>query len=363
MYDPKTHFLNLHELVTAARINLSRNAWDYLFGATESETSVKRNRQALDSLALRPRVLTDVSHVDASTEFFGRKTRIPVAFAPVGSLETFEEGGGASVAAAAAEFGAISIHSSVSQPGLEKTAEAAPDGFRIFQLYVRGDDAYVDDHARRAKANGYGQFVITVDVQHYSRRERDLANRWVKRWVRNRSGMENQMSFNWDKVKRFKDKHDIPLGIKGIAHPDDAAMACELGCEIVWVSNHGGRQLDHMEGTIAMLPEMVKAVDGRAKIIIDGGFQRGTDVVKALCLGADLVAMGRLMVCALAAAGKEGVIRAFELLEDELTRDLGLMGINSIAELNPGFVRPAVPVQAPEVFGSFPLLHLNEERY
>jgi glycolate oxidase len=363
MYDPKTHFLNLHELVTAARINLSQNAWDYLYGATESETSVRRNRQALDSLALRPRVLTDVSHVDPSTTFFGRKVRIPVAFAPVGSLETFEEGGGASVAKAAAEFGGISIHSSVSQPGLEKTAEAAPDGYRIFQLYVRGDDAYVDDFARRAIANGYRLFVITVDVQHYSRRERDLANRWVKRWVRNRSGMEHQMSFDWDKVKRFKDKHDIPLGIKGISHPDDAARAAELGCEIVWVSNHGGRQLDHMEGTIAVLPEMVRAVEGRARIIIDGGFQRGTDVIKALCLGADLVAMGRLMVCALAAAGKEGVLRAFELLEDELTRDLGLMGVNSVAELNPGFVRPAAPVAAPDVFGGFPLLRLPEQRY
>lgn len=362
MYDVKTHFLNLHELVTAARINLSQNAWDYLYGATESETSVKRNRQAIDSVAFRPRVLRDVSKVDCSTTFFGEKLRLPVAFAPIGSLETFEEGGGASVAKAAAECGAVSIHSSVSQPGLEKTAAAA-DNFKIFQLYVRGDDDFVDDHVARARDNGYRIFCITVDVQHYSRRERDLANRWVKRWVRNRPGMEHQASFDWDKIKRFKDRHDMPLAIKGIAHPEDARLAVEHGAEIVYVSNHGGRQLDHMEGTLSVLPEMVEAVAGKARIIVDGGFQRGSDVVKALCLGADLVAMGRMLVAALAAAGTEGVIRAFELIEDEMVRTMGLLGVTTVAELNPGYLRPAMPVVPPDVFSAFPLLRLPEQRY
>ena len=307
-------------------------------------------------------MLNDVTEVDCSTIFFGEKLRIPVAVAPVGSLETFEEGGGASVAKACAEFGSASIHSSVSHPGLEATAAAA-DNFKIFQLYVRGDGAWIDDHVVRAVDHGYKIFCITVDVQHYSRRERDLANRWVKRWQRQRTGMEHQAGFDWDQVKRFKDKHDVPLALKGIATPEDAAVAVEHGVDIVYLSNHGGRQLDHMEGTLAVLPEVVEVVAGRARIIIDGGFQRGTDVVKAICLGADLVAMGRMMVCGLAAAGEDGVLRALELIEDEMTRAVGLLGVTSLDQLGPSHVKAAAPVVAPDVFSAFPLLRLPEQRY
>ena len=142
-------FMNLHEFVTQARTNLNRNNWDYLIGASESETTIARNRAALDAIGFRPRVLRDVSDVDCSRELFGKKLRIPVLCAPVGSLENFEPGGGATVAAATSEFGNGIILSSVSHPGLEKTAEASGDGFRIFQLYVRGDAAWVDDHVRR----------------------------------------------------------------------------------------------------------------------------------------------------------------------------------------------------------------------
>ncbi len=362
MNDIQNRFLTLHELITQARINLAQNAWDYLAGASDSEVSVKRNRQALDSVAIRPRVLRDVSKVDCSTIFFGEKLRIPVAFAPIGSLQTFDEGGGATVAKAVAEFGAVSIHSSASEPGLEATAAAA-DGFKIFQLYVRGDAAWVDDHVRRAQDCGYKIFCITVDVQHYSRRERDLANRWMQRLGRARDGQEYQAAFDWDQIKRFKDTHDVPLAIKGIAAPEDAVIAVEHGAEIIYVSNHGGRQLDHMEGILTVLPEVVEAVSGRARIIVDGGFQRGSDVVKALCLGADLVAMGRMMVCGLAADGQAGVVRTLELVEDEMIRCLGLMGVTSIAELDSSFLRPAMPVTPPDVFSAFPLLRLPEQRY
>ena len=362
MQDYQSRFLTLHELITQARINLAQTAWDYLAGGSESEMSVKRNRQALDSVAFCQRVLRNVSEVDCSATFFGEKIRIPVAFAPVGMLETFEPGGGATVAKAVADFGAVSIHSSTSEPGLESTAEAA-EGFKIFQLYVRGDEGFVDDHVRRAVDSGYKIFCITVDVPHYSLRERDLANRWFQRLGRARAGQEFQAAFDWDQIKRFKDTHDVPLAIKGITHPEDAILAVEHGAEIVYVSNHGGRQLDHMEGTLAILPEIVEAVAGRARIVIDGGFQRGSDVVKALCLGADLVAMGRMLVCGLAAAGHDGVVRALELIEDEMIRCLGLMGATSLAELNPGYLKPAVPVEKPDVFSAFPLLRLPEQRY
>ena len=139
-------FQNLHELVAKARANLNQNAWDYIVGGTETETTLRRNRMALDEIAFRPRVLRDVSKVDASVQVMGRKLRLPVMLAPVGALETFDPGSAASVVRGAGRFGAAHMLSSVSEPGLEKVAEAAPDALRIYQLYVRGDDAFVEEH-------------------------------------------------------------------------------------------------------------------------------------------------------------------------------------------------------------------------
>ena len=225
--------------------------------------------------------------------------------APIGSIETFAPGGGATAAQASAEFGIPQMLSSVCAPGLEAVAAAA-DNFRIFQLYVRGDDAWVDDHVRRAVDHGYAAFCLTVDTAVYSRRERDLARRFVKPWRVRAGGFQYQSGLSWDHVKRFKDTHDIPLILKGIATAEDAALSCDHGVEVVYVSNHGGRQLDHGRGTLDVLPEVVRAVAGRARIIVDGGFMRGTDVVKAIALGADIVGIGRLTGCGLAAAGAPG---------------------------------------------------------
>ena len=172
-------FQTLHEIIAKARRNLNQNDWDYIVGATETETTLRRNRLALDSLGFRPRVLRDVSTVDAGVTAFGRRLRLPVVLAPVGALESFHDGAAASVARSAREFGVAHMLSSVCQPGLEKVAEAAPDGVRVFQLYVRGDEAWVDDHVARAIAHKYAAFCITVDTAIYSRRERDIAKRHV----------------------------------------------------------------------------------------------------------------------------------------------------------------------------------------
>src|SRR5713101_6294194 len=286
-------FQTLHEIVKAARTNLAQGPWDYLMGGAESETTLRRNRQALDSLAFRPRVLRDVSKIDCTSTFLGRPVRIPVMLAPIGGLETFDPGGGATVGRASAEFGVPHMLSSVCMPGLEATAAAA-DNFRIFQLYVRGDDAWVDDHVKRARDHGYAAFCLTVDTASYSRRERDLAKLLVKPWRVRESGFNFQAGLCWDHVKRFKDMHDIALILKGIATAEDAALACEHGVEVVYVSNHGGRQLDHGRGSLDVLPEVVAAVAGRADVMVDGGFMRGTDVVKAITLGAQCVGLGRL---------------------------------------------------------------------
>jgi len=349
-------FLTLQEIIAAARRNLAPGPWSYLIGGAETETTVRRNRQALDSIAFRPRVLRDVSRIDSSADFFGRKVRLPVMLAPIGGLESIVEGGAAAAARGAAQFGVPQILSSVCQPGLEATAAAA-DTVRVFQLYVRGDDAWVDDHVKRALAHGYAAFCLTVDVAMYSRRERDLVGRFVKPWRATApAGSNFQSGLSWDQVKRFKDKHSVPLILKGIATAEDAEIAVQHGVEVVYVSNHGGRQLDHGLGSAAVLPPIVAAVGGRAEVWVDGGFMRGTDIVKAIALGAHAVGLGRLPCLGLAAAGVPGLVRALEILENEIQTCLGLLGVASFAGLTSHHVAAAPPVGEAGVFGAFPLL-------
>ena len=350
-------FLTLQEIVAAAKRNLPPGPWNYLIGGAETETTVKRNRHALDSIAFRPRVLRDVSKVDSTSTFLGQKVRLPVMLAPIGGLESIVEGGAATAARASAQFGVPQMLSSVCQPGLEATAAAA-NNLRVFQLYVRGDDAWVDDHVRRARDHGYRAFCFTVDVASYSRRERDLVGRYVKPWRATAgAGAPFQAGLSWDQVKRYKDKYpSFPLIIKGIATAEDAEIAVQHGVEVVYVSNHGGRQLDHGLGSAAVLPQVISAVKGKAEVWVDGGFMRGTDVVKAIALGAKAVGIGRLTGLGLAAAGVPGLVRALELLEDEVRIALGLLGVTSYAELSPAYLTAAPSVTPPDTFSAFPLL-------
>jgi isopentenyl diphosphate isomerase/L-lactate dehydrogenase-like FMN-dependent dehydrogenase len=349
-------FQTLQEIVAAARSNLAPGPWSYLIGGAETETTVRRNRMALDSLAFRPRVLRNVSRIDSSSLFLNQKTRLPVLLAPIGGLESIVEGGAASAARAAAQFGVPQMLSSVCQPGLEATAAAA-DTLRVFQLYVRGDDAWTDDWVRRAKDHGYRAFCFTVDVAAYSRRERDLVGRFVKPWrARAIEGAAFQAGLSWDQVKRYKDKHDLPLVIKGIATVEDAEIAVHHGVDVIYVSNHGGRQLDHGLGSTAVLPEILDAVKGKSEVWVDGGYMRGSDVVKAIALGAKAVGLGRLTGLGLGAAGVPGLVRALELLEDEIRICMGLLGVTSYAELSPKHLAPAPPANLPDTFSAFPLL-------
>ncbi len=355
-------FPALHEIVEKAQRNLTRDPWDYLIGAAETETTMRRNRLALDRIAFRPRVCRDVSKIDVTGSLLGQKMRIPVMLAPIGSLETFHPGGGGSSGQAAEAFDIVHMLSSRCAPGLEETARAANNA-RIFQLYVRGDASFEDDYVRRAIDNGYYAFCITVDTAHYSRRERDLANRFVKPWRTSATGMEYQALYTWDNVKRFKDTHDIPLILKGIGTAEDAALCVEHGVDGVYVSNHGGRQLDHGRGSMAVLPEIVAAVDGKAAVIVDGAICRGTDVVKAITLGADAVGIGRMQGYGLAAAGTAGLIRVLELLEEEMTICLGLLGVSRLDELDGSYIEAAEAVTEPHVASAFPLLDLHRHRY
>lgn len=346
----------LHEFVETARSNLSRATWDYIMGGAETETTQERNRLALDSIAFRPRVLRDVEKVDTGGKIMGHAVKLPVILAPIGSLQDMTKGGGTIPSKAAARFGAMHMLSSACAPGLEEVAAAAPKYPKIFQLYIRGDHAWVDDHIERAIKHGYVALCLTVDLDYYGRRERDLAKRYVTTSRRSAWSEAHQARFSWADVVRLRKRHKIPFILKGIATAEDARIAIEHGIEGVYVSNHGGRQLDHGLGGIAVLPEVVEAVAGRAEVMVDGGFMRGADIVKAMALGANSVGVGRLQALALAAGGEAGVVRMLELLQDEAMRALGMLGVTSFAELDKSYLAPAQPLGRAWLDSAFPLL-------
>ena len=341
-------YVTNEEVIQAARKRLPQSAWDYLSGASESETTMRRNRLAFDKVAFRPRVLNDVSSVDASTTFLGHNLRIPVMPAPVGSLQVFTPEGGAATSKACAEFGTMHVVSSVTEPGLEAIAESA-DNPKVYQLYIRGDWEWTKDMIDRAKAAGYVGLCTTVDTAHYSRRERPLRGRWNPPTRTGPGAVDPywSASVTWDSIDKYKAHSGLPYMLKGIATAEDAKIAVEHGVDVIWVSNHGGRQLDHGEGSMDMLPEIVDAVDGRADIVLDGGIQRGSDVVKAVAMGVKAVAIGKLQCWGLGAAGADGLIRVLEILEEEMIVAMALMGVTSIDQLNSSYVTKADLVTMP----------------
>jgi len=352
-----SEFLTLQEIVATARKNLSRNHWDYLVGGAETETSLKRNRFGLDSLAFRPRVLNDVSAVDTRVTLTAQRLRIPVLLAPIGSVQAFEPGGGVSVAQAAESFGTMMILSSSCTPDFETVARASA-GPKVYQLYLFGDQTWMDDHIARTIEADYAGFCLTADTAVYSRRERDILKRWVPASGRQAGANDfgQQAKMTWQTVEHIKRKFDIPLWLKGINTADDARRAVDSGVDVVYVSNHGGRQLDHGRACIDALPEVVKAVAGQVPVLVDGGFMRGTDIVKGLARGATAVGIGRLEALAMAAGGAPAVTRMLELLEIEIRTTMALLGARTTAELNDDLLEAAQPLGAPHVLSAFPLL-------
>ena len=295
----ESEYVTLHEIVKAAKLRLNANIWDYLIGATETETTLRRNRMALDSIAFKPRVLRNVSNIDPSSEILGKKIRLPLMLAPVGSLESFEPGGG-----------------------------------------------------------------ITVDTAVYSRRERDIAKRFVKSWRTAATGQDHQAAFSWENFKRVKAKFpDVKFMLKGLGCAEDAEIALQHGVWAVYCSNHGGRQLDHGRGSAAVLPEIVEVAKGKAQIVVDGSFSRGSDIVKAICMGADWVGLGRLYCYGLAANGAAGIERVVELLEEEMKEVMGLLGVTSLKQLDKSYISQGMPTNLPGVHSAFPLLNLEDQGY
>jgi glycolate oxidase len=344
------------EIIEVARKNLTQDVWDYLTGAAESETTLRRNRYALDKLAFLPRVCRDVSKVDPSTTFLGHKLRIPVMLAPIGSLQAIHEGGGASSCAAAAKFGTIPMISSITQPSLEDCAKSA-EGPKIFQLYVRGDKAWLKDIIGRVKAAGYAALALTVDSAVYGIRERQLMNQYQPPSVKAQTNRHLQSAITWELMDWIKAEWGGPFILKGVATAADTKLAVERGVDIIYVSNHGGRQLDHCLGAMETLPTVVAAAAGKARILVDGGFLRGSDVIKAVALGADAVLIGRMQGWALAAGGADGLVRSLELIEREITNTLALLGLVSFKELTKDYlcsVDPLGPCHEMSTFAHMP---------
>ena len=347
-------FETLQQIALSAWRKLPPAVWDHLVGGADSEMTLRRNRACIDALALRQRVLVDVREIDLRTSLLGQPLAFPVFPAPVGGfLGKVHAEGGPAVARAAVSRGTTAFIATAAKPNLE-AAQAAVRQPLIFQLYVRGDRGWVEGILDRVKAAGYGALCVTVDRNYYGRRDRDLVSGLP---VREGFGDQSyQASLNWKDLVWMKQRVGLPLIAKGIATAEDAVLAVEHGADVVYVSNHGGRQLDHAQGSIEVLPEIVKAVGNRAEIIVDGGILRGTDVVKALCLGARAVGVGKLLGWALTAGGEAGVARMLELMEIEVRTAMGLMGVTSIRQLNPDWLRAVPVLGAPSAVSAYPLL-------
>lgn len=337
-------FMTLPEIEHAARNILPRNVWDFGKGGAETETTLRRNRRALRRLAIRQRVLVDVRRIDLSTTLAGIPLPMPVAVAPIGSLGLFHPEGDLEMARGAGLSGNLVVVSGVTGWPVEMVAKEA-NGPLLFQLYHFGERSWVKELLGRVEASGYQAVCLTVDTAVYGRRERDLRSRFNGRFARQDTpnplppDPSYPARLNWDDVTWLGSVLSIPLCLKGILTPEDARLAVEAGVRIVWVSNHGGRQLDQAQATVDVLPEIVEAVAGRAEIVIDGGFCRGTDVIKAVALGARVVAIGRTALWGLAAAGAAGVDRTFQLLREEMESALALCGQTKICELRPDLIR------------------------
>jgi glycolate oxidase len=336
-----TDFLSNEEIVLAAKRNLTQAVWDHLTGGSESETTLRRNRLAFDRWAFRPRVLRNVGKIDPSCTFMGQEMRLPVLLAPLGG--TFSPEASLGPARAASDFGIIQVQSSASQPSLEEVARTG-DGAKIYQLYVNGDLEWTAPILDRVRAAGFIGLCITADVAIYSRRERPMLGR---QRVRAEPARNYLAELTWDKLDRIKEMWGGPLLLKGVGTGEDAAIAVEHGVDVIWVSNHGGRQIDCALGSLDVLPEVVEAVRGRVPIVLDGGVQRGGDILKGLALGADAVAVGKLWGWGQAAGGSAGIVRMLEILENEMISAMGLIGVTSIKELDRSYLCRAEAVTPP----------------
>jgi isopentenyl diphosphate isomerase/L-lactate dehydrogenase-like FMN-dependent dehydrogenase len=326
-----------YEPIAAAK--LPREVYDYYAGGAGSEWTLRENRAAFDRWILRPRVLVGAEERDTSTEVVGTPISLPVIAGPWAFQGLAHPDGEVAVARAAAAAGTISVFSSTSSHRIEAVA-AATRGRKWFQLYVHQDRDFTRDTLRRAREAGFEAIVFTADAPYLGKRERDRRN--VLQLPVEARGQELDLdpAISWDDLAWIREDAPIPLLIKGILTAEDARIAVEHGVDGIVVSNHGGRQLDGSPAALDALVEVVEAVEGRCEVLMDGGIRRGTDVLKAVALGARAVLVARPVAWGLAAAGEAGVAHVVEILREELDLAMALCGCRSIRDVSSALVRP-----------------------
>jgi 4-hydroxymandelate oxidase len=336
-----------------ARERLAGMVYDYIAGAAGDEISLRRNRAAFDALLLKPRVLRDVSRLDTGAELFGRQLKYPILLAPTAYHRLVHpEGECATARGAGAAGGTTMVVSALATTTFAEIATAA-GGPLWFQLYVQRDRAFTRDLVQRVEAEGCQAICITVDTPCLGTRNREMRCRFGLppdleranlRGIKgarashfDESGVYSDIldpTLTWEGIDWLRSFAKVPLLLKGILAPEDARLAVEHGVAGLIVSNHGARNLDTTPATIEALPAVAAAVGGRVPILLDGGVRRGTDVVKALALGARAVLIGRPYLWALAAAGAHGVERLLKILQTELLAAMALCGCRTLADID-----------------------------
>jgi L-lactate dehydrogenase (cytochrome) len=373
--------VNIADLRLAAKRRLPRVVFDYIDGAADAEITLRENSRAFEDVAFRPRSAVATKQCDLSTTVLGTKLALPFLLAPVGSSRMFYPRGEEVAAKAAGEAGTTYILSTLSGCHVNDVKKATR-GQVWFQLYLVGGRDVAMGGIARAKAAGCTALVVTIDTPVAGMRERDLRNGmkalvsgnpmtmlphvgqfiarpgWLIDVMRDGGLMKfpnivlpsgpmpyadvgaalEQSMVCWDDLRWIRDAWGGPIVVKGVHTADDARRAIDGGASAVVVSNHGGRQLDGVAATIRVLPEIVSAVGDQAEVLLDGGVRRGSDVVKALCMGARAVLIGRAYAYGLGAAGGAGVTRAIEILRADIVRTLQLLGVASTAALDASFV-------------------------
>ena len=344
--------MSLLDLEARAAQHLDPAAFAYYAGGAADEVTLRDNPAAWARHRLRPRVLVDVSHVDPAATVLGTPVAMPVGVAPTALHGLASTEGEVATARAAARAGVLFCLSSLASRPMEDLADI--DGPRWYQLYAHADHGITADLVARAAATGFGAVVVTVDLPVFGRRERELRSGFAQpsaagygnfaRYAHDgdvaavTAGLHTSL-LTWDDLAGLRAATDLPVVVKGVLTAEDGRLAVEHGVAGVWVSNHGGRQLDGTPATADVLEEVVAAVDGGAEVYVDGGLRRGTDVLAARALGATAAFMGRPFLYALASGGEEGVGEAVGILRAELENAMALLGTPTIGEVTRSHAR------------------------
>jgi isopentenyl diphosphate isomerase/L-lactate dehydrogenase-like FMN-dependent dehydrogenase len=351
--------VNVFEFEPLCRARVPRQAYDFVAGGVDNEWSLRHNREAFDRITFRPRMLVNASEMDLSTTLFGDRVSFPVLIAPTAGHGLLNPEGELATARAAAKLQTILVLSTNSTQPIEKVSTAS-DFPKWFQLYPGPDLEGTWERTERAVASGFRTIMLTVDAGYNSHRERLLRNRLRAQTPpgvnspqsrRRREGEEPPKPhpygltmtlmhrLDWAFFDDLKKRTKVPVAIKGILTAEDAALAVKHGADGIVVSNHGGRYLEYAPATIEVLPEIVEAVKGRIPVIVDSGFRRGTDILKALAMGAKAVMVGRAPLWGLGAYGEPGVARVLQLLRTELALAMGLCGKANLAAVDRSLLR------------------------